>query len=272
MPGSAGFPGGSTGSGGFPGGFDNGTGGIAGNGGQGGTRQGANNGTDGTGTSGNGRNTASGNGTFGNGGDGSGTVDGNGIPGGTATAGNTGTGEGTGGAAGGIPGGYEDDPFAGLGVPGNGGMTVAERRAALDARLEASYAVFDGMILEERDQVREAANAAGSGVMATGAGQGNGQGDGDGDGSGGGVERGTYGGSPAIIVASGPTGEGTPGALPTGSNNNNTAAFPIPADIPSGNDDDVVARQLREAAMYEPDPELREKLWDEYRKYTGLSQ
>ena len=42
-------------------------------------------------------------------------------------------------------------------------------------------------------------------------------------------------------------------------------------DIPSGRDDDVVARQLREAAMREPDPELREALWDEYRNYTGLS-
>ena len=28
-------------------------------------------------------------------------------------------------------------------------------------------------------------------------------------------------------------------------------------------------RQIREAAMKEKDPELREKLWDEYRKYTG---
>ena len=38
----------------------------------------------------------------------------------------------------------------------------------------------------------------------------------------------------------------------------------------SGDDDDVVARQLREAAMREPDPQLREKLWDEYRKYKGI--
>jgi protein-S-isoprenylcysteine O-methyltransferase Ste14 len=29
----------------------------------------------------------------------------------------------------------------------------------------------------------------------------------------------------------------------------------------------VVARQLREAAMKEENPELREKLWDEYREY-----
>ncbi len=33
-----------------------------------------------------------------------------------------------------------------------------------------------------------------------------------------------------------------------------------------------VARQLREAAMSEPDPAVREKLWDEYRKYKGISQ
>ena len=46
--------------------------------------------------------------------------------------------------------------------------------------------------------------------------------------------------------------------------------FPPPEDIPSGRDDDVVARQLREAAMTEPDPELREALWEEYRNYTGI--
>ncbi len=32
-------------------------------------------------------------------------------------------------------------------------------------------------------------------------------------------------------------------------------------------DDDIVARQLREAAENETDPELKEKLWQEYRKY-----
>lgn len=42
-----------------------------------------------------------------------------------------------------------------------------------------------------------------------------------------------------------------------------------PADIPSGNDDDVVARQIREAALKETDASLREKLWQEYRKYKN---
>ena len=37
--------------------------------------------------------------------------------------------------------------------------------------------------------------------------------------------------------------------------------------MPDGSDDDVVAKQIREAAMTETDPELREKLWEEYRKY-----
>ena len=50
------------------------------------------------------------------------------------------------------------------------------------------------------------------------------------------------------------------------------AKYPPPKDIPNGNDDDVVARQLREAAMREPDPAVREKLWDEYRKYKGISE
>jgi len=41
----------------------------------------------------------------------------------------------------------------------------------------------------------------------------------------------------------------------------------VPADIPDGSDDDIVARQLREAAMKEKDPELRARLWEEYRQY-----
>ena len=42
-----------------------------------------------------------------------------------------------------------------------------------------------------------------------------------------------------------------------------------PADIPDAKDDDVIARQLREAAMAETDPKLRESLWEELRVYKG---
>ena len=34
-------------------------------------------------------------------------------------------------------------------------------------------------------------------------------------------------------------------------------------------DDDIIARQLREAAMQESDPELREKLWKEFERYKN---
>lgn len=38
-------------------------------------------------------------------------------------------------------------------------------------------------------------------------------------------------------------------------------------DIPDAKDDDVIARQLREAALAEKDPDLREALWEELRVY-----
>ena len=41
----------------------------------------------------------------------------------------------------------------------------------------------------------------------------------------------------------------------------------VPADVGDGKNDDVVARQLREAATNEKDPAIREKLWEEYREY-----
>jgi hypothetical protein len=45
----------------------------------------------------------------------------------------------------------------------------------------------------------------------------------------------------------------------------------IPEDIPlDGSGEDQVARQIREAAMAETDPAIRDALWDEYRKHTGL--
>ncbi len=44
------------------------------------------------------------------------------------------------------------------------------------------------------------------------------------------------------------------------------------AEIPDGSDDDVVARRLRQAAEQETDPELKEKLWQEYIDYKRNAQ
>jgi hypothetical protein len=145
----------------------------------------------------------------------------------------------------------------------------------LDRRLDESFGVFDGMIIAEREKAQTEADAAGSSVMGTGGG-------GGADGEGGmGEGTGTFGGVPqgAIVVAGGPQGSTGGGIMPEGGMAregdyayNEQPEYPVPEDIPNGDDDDVVARQLREAAMNEADPELREKLWDEYRKYTGLAQ
>jgi hypothetical protein len=43
-------------------------------------------------------------------------------------------------------------------------------------------------------------------------------------------------------------------------------------DSAGGSDDDVLARQLREAAEQESDPVLKKKLWTEYKKYKDSMQ
>jgi hypothetical protein len=49
-----------------------------------------------------------------------------------------------------------------------------------------------------------------------------------------------------------------------------SSAYGVPGGtLPPPKDDDIVARQLREAAEKEPDPELKKKLWEEYWKYKG---
>jgi hypothetical protein len=47
----------------------------------------------------------------------------------------------------------------------------------------------------------------------------------------------------------------------------------IPADIPAdGSGEDQVARQIREAAMAEQDPQVRDALWEQYRRHTGIGK
>ncbi len=141
-------------------------------------------------------------------------------------------------------------------------MTASERAGVLDEQLRRGYEVFDGLILGERERAqreieRQPGSQSGGGDIAAA----------------GGI------GSPSSPPQTLPSGNGDQqsgvpvGSFPSSSSSSQPAeSFPPPEDIPSGRDDDVVARQLREAAMREPDPELREALWDEYRKYTGISE
>ncbi len=139
-------------------------------------------------------------------------------------------------------------------------MTTGERGGLLDEQLRRGYEVFDSLILGERERAQAERDNTPVGSA------------GGGDTGGGGSAA----SQPQTMPTSGPGGPqdtGVPaGSVPASRPPPAGETFPPPEDIPSGRDDDVVARQLREAAMREPDPELREALWDEYRKYTGISE
>ena len=46
----------------------------------------------------------------------------------------------------------------------------------------------------------------------------------------------------------------------------------LPDDIPSADNDSALAAQIRRAAENETDPNKKKLLWDEYRKYKGLTK
>ena len=140
---------------------------------------------------------------------------------------------------------------------GNDPMTTAERVAVLDGQLEASTGVFDAIIREEQRQQRASRREQSANTQSSAGDSGTEQASGgrnpyEAD------EQGGYG---SVGGGMGGRSGGAPDA---------PAVYEAPEDIPAGNDDDIVARQLREAAMREADPEVREALWNEYRKYKGI--
>jgi len=161
-------------------------------------------------------------------------------------------------------------------------MTAEDRRAQIDRRFDETFAVFDDRIRKEQEAVSQERAARGGGSAsgsttaegeAGAAGEGDEQGSGkaasgQGPGAGQGGEAGGRGESAGEQSGEQGGGGGVGGGGPLGGAGPNTA----PADIPDGRDDDIVARQLREAAMKETDPELRERLWEEYRQYKKSTQ
>lgn len=172
--------------------------------------------------------------------------------------------------------------------------TEAEQVAMLDEKLRDSLEAFDKLLLDEARKARahevetavaEGGNggggaqsgngSAGNGTGKRSAGSQNGRsGGGQAGASKSGAEEASRGGSRGVVqegAPGGPIGDRDPSA-----SGHESASGPPPPDVGSGNDDDIVARQIRKAAEAEPDPELRKKLWDEYRKYkqgvtTGAS-
>ncbi len=157
----------------------------------------------------------------------------------------------------------------------SGEQTDEERTGALDAELDASLGDFDEMLLREQEQLadkaRTAEAAGGGGAGGTAGAQ---------------SYAGDAGAASDTFSTQGEIGAGAPDAADAAETGEGPVAAaggysktaqqegksPAPADIPDGGDDDIVARQLREAAEKETDPALREKLWDEYRKYKNATR
>lgn len=159
----------------------------------------------------------------------------------------------------------------------SGVRTAEEEQDALDRKLHESLQDFDELLIKEQELLEERREAAGidpsGGGGETGepsgglAGVEGGQGSEAGEPAQAGAERdAATGGSPDS-----PQGEPveSAGDRSVEGGEGDTTNGRVPPDVGDGSDDDIVARQLREAAMNEDDPELREKLWDEYRAYKN---
>lgn len=145
---------------------------------------------------------------------------------------------------------------------GGEATTAEERRAVLSGRLDKSLGDFDKTLDEEQRRTAEERDArAASGRSALPEDQ---------DGTGSGGSRGAREGDlrserTAQQAASG--GKDAPGGDAQDRGTVAGGSGSPDRGIPSGEDDDIVARRLRRAAEQETDPELKEKLWKEYADY-----
>ncbi len=135
--------------------------------------------------------------------------------------------------------------------------SAAERAERLGRELDKSVGGFDEVLQEEQREVAAVGrNMEGFGGGAAG------QGSADG-----GISLGEQaGGNDPVAVANTRMSRESP----IDAMSQEEIRERTPDDIPIRVDDDIIARQLREAALAEDDPELRERLWEEYRKYSGI--
>jgi hypothetical protein len=157
-------------------------------------------------------------------------------------------------------------------VPPGAVQTEEEKRATLNARLNAIEGELDESLQKRQQEIRQkqAASTAGGGAGSSAASGGRGAGGGGSTGAKDGA-AGTA-GQPADSTGQTDSTGGSTGAQ----QHPRSAAYGRPGKtdapvrqqpIDGASDDDIVARQLREAAEKETDPVLKEKLWAEYKKY-----
>jgi hypothetical protein len=147
------------------------------------------------------------------------------------------------------------------------GESDAERKARLEKTLEESVGGFDEVLADEQREISTVGrNTEGFGNGEGGAGSGRvGLGSQGGGGGGGGSGGGAAG---AVGSVAGPQ-EARQASI--GGMSEEDIKARTPDDIPDLVSEDIVAKQLREAALAEDDPALRERLWEEYRMYNDLN-
>jgi hypothetical protein len=154
--------------------------------------------------------------------------------------------------------------------------TPEEQVTALDEMLMAGLGEYDERLLREQERIKAATpnDNSGSGDGMGGEGGDGMGGDGEGDSENGaegeaGSQDQNSGGAAGDNSEAGSTGGQPRGGAVDSSEGSGDSGDDSdrPTDIGDGSDDDVVARQLREAAENETDPELKAKLWEEYRRY-----
>ena len=154
---------------------------------------------------------------------------------------------------------FEQEQAAGGGGKGN------RNESELDKELNDSIVIFENQILEARNDVIGSAPAPTSAENIPGVAV-----------LGGTLEDDTKAGSleenQETLILTRESEVTQQGRMPEGAElasvEDKTASL-IPDDIPDPQGDDIVAQQLREAAVAETDPALREKLWEEYRRYKA---
>jgi hypothetical protein len=149
------------------------------------------------------------------------------------------------------------------------GESEADRKARLERTLEESVGGFDEVLAEEQREISTVGrNTEGFGNGADGGGTGRvglgSQGSG-GSGGGGGGGGGGAGAAGSVV------GPQEPKEASVGGLTEEEIQARTPEDIPDLVSEDIVAKQLREAALAEDDPVLRERLWEEYRMYNDLN-
>ncbi len=147
---------------------------------------------------------------------------------------------------------------AGTALPAGGEQTEDEIVDQLDRALQRSLGDFDEVLRREAETARRERPHSATGGKDKSAG-------------GGTPGAGTEVGEAQHEQASG-TGSERPGETDTTGGGQGVSASggsgaQTPQPVPRGSDDDIVARQLREAAEQESDPQLKKRLWEEYRKY-----